>query len=275
LDLRRAISPYKKKAMDFENLQYLYKDGVARITLNRPDRLNSFNEGMLLELAHALDLLEEEKEARLMVLTGAGRGFCAGADLSVGLPEGPGADIGLVLERHYNPLISRIRNLPLPVLALVNGVAAGAGASFALACDLVLAAHSAKFVLAFARIGLVPDAGLTYFLVERIGSARAAGLALLGGEIDAREAERVGLIYKSVEDAELTSVSDDLIARLASAPTKALALTKKALQAAHDQQLSSQLRMEREFQGQLGRGHDFKEGVDAFRNKRAPQFLGR
>ena len=261
--------------MDFENLQFRYQQGVARITLNRPDRLNAFNEPMLIELAHALDLVEEEKDARLLVLTGAGRGFCAGADLAGGLPAGPDADIGLVLERHYNPLISRIRALALPVLAVVNGVAAGAGASFALACDLVLAAHSAKFVLAFARIGLVPDAGLTYLLVERVGMARASGLALLGEEISAQEAERVGLVYKSVADDELTSVAEGLIARLASAPTQALALTKKALYAAHDQQLAAQLRMERDFQARLGRGHDFKEGVDAFRNKRVAQFNGR
>ena len=261
--------------MAFDNIEFSIDDGVARITFNRPDRLNALNEPLLLEFAAALDQVEQTSELRVLVLSGAGRAFCSGADLLGGFKDGPQADIGLVLEQHYNPLITRLRALQAPVLAVVNGVAAGAGVSFALACDIVLAADRARFVLAFARIGLVPDAGLTYFLSERIGLARAMALTLLGEEIDARAAEQAGLIFKACPDAELVATAEALVSRLASSPTRALALTKQALYAAHQHQLSEQLHTERTFQAALGATEDFKEGVEAFRNKRAARFVGR
>lgn len=259
--------------MTFHHLIYSAKDGVVRISLNRPDRLNALDMPLLLEMAQALDLAEKEASLRVLVLTGEGRGFCAGADLAGGLPSSD--DIGLVLERHYNPFILRLRALRVPVVAVVNGVAAGAGASIALAADLTLAAHSARFVLAFARIGLLPDAGATYFLPQRIGLARALGLAMLGEQVDAVEAERIGLIWQAVPDAELQSTANALIARLSAAPTAALAATKEALYGASDRKLSEQLQHERESQRRLGQSADFAEGVAAFRDKRAAVFVGR
>jgi 2-(1,2-epoxy-1,2-dihydrophenyl)acetyl-CoA isomerase len=259
--------------MTFNNLLYSSEEGVVRISLNRPDRLNALDMPLLTELAEALDHAENEPSLRVLVVTGEGRGFCAGADLAQGLPAAD--DIGLVLERHYNPFILRLRALPVPVVAVVNGVAAGAGASIALAADLTLAAHSARFVLAFARIGLLPDAGSTYFLPERIGIARALGLALLGDQVDAVEAERIGLIWRAVPDADLKSAADTLIKRLASAPTAALAATKTALYGASNRALSEQLQHERESQKRLGQSADFAEGVAAFRDKRPAAFIGR
>jgi 2-(1,2-epoxy-1,2-dihydrophenyl)acetyl-CoA isomerase len=249
--------------------------GVARITLNRPERLNALNEGLLSQFAAALDQIESTQALRVVVITGAGRGFCAGADLSSGFAGGPDSDIGIVLERSYNPLIQRLRALEVPVLAVVNGVAAGAGASFALACDIVLAGTSARFVLAFARIGLVPDAGLTYFLSERVGLARAMGMALLGEELNAEDALSAGLIYKVCADQQLAKEAELLIQRLATAPTRALGLTKQALYAAQGHQLVEQLHLERQLQSQMGRTDDFREGVEAFREKRAARFRGR
>jgi len=259
--------------MTFDHLLYSAEDGVVRISLNRPDRLNALDMPLLTEMAAALDAAENEPSLRVLVLTGEGRGFCAGADIATGLPSTD--DIGLVLERHYNPFILRLRALPVPVVAVVNGVAAGAGASIALAADLTLAAHSARFVLAFARIGLLPDAGATYFLPQRIGIARALGLALLGEQIDAIEAERIGLIWRAVPDAELQSAANALIKRLSLAPTAALAATKEALYGASNRALSEQLKHERESQKKLGQSVDFAEGVAAFRDKRAAIFIGR
>jgi 2-(1,2-epoxy-1,2-dihydrophenyl)acetyl-CoA isomerase len=259
--------------MTSSSLLFAIDGDVARITLNRPDRLNALDLTLLDELARVLDQVERSDALRALALTGAGRGFCAGADLASGLPQGD--DIGLVLERHYNPLIKRIRALPMPVVSIVNGVAAGAGASLALAADFTLAAQSARFVLAFARIGLLPDAGATYFLPERIGIARALGLAMLGEEVHASEAERIGLIWRAYPDAELESAASALIDRLAKAPTRALAATKSALYGAAHRSLAEQLDVERELQKQLGRSADFKEGVAAFRDKRAALFVGR
>ncbi len=259
---------------------YAEADGVARITLNRPDKLNSFSDEMFRELQHALDRVKasaaREGGVRVLVLTGAGRGFCAGADLSVIDPHRVGeTDLGVMLERNYNPLILRLRAMTVPVLCAVNGVAAGAGASLALAADITLAAQSASFVLAFARIGLVPDAGATFFLPQRIGRARAAGLAMLGEKIDAETAERWGLVWKCIADADFASTVDAYAKRLASAPTRALIATRELLDAAENNTLEAQLSAEREAQSTAGRGADFQEGVSAFRDKRPAQFKGR
>ncbi len=265
---------------NYSTILYAEADGIARITLNRADKLNSFSDEMFRELQHALDRVEaaatREGGVRVLVLTGAGRGFCAGADLSVIDPDRVGeTDLGAMLERSYNPLILRLRALPVPVLCAVNGVAAGAGASLALAGDITLAAKSASFVLAFARIGLVPDAGATFFLPQRIGKTRAAGLAMLGEKIDAETAERWGLVWKCIADADFASTVDAYAKRLASAPTRTLIATRELLDHAENNTLEAQLSVEREAQSTAGRGADFREGVSAFRDKRPAQFKGR
>ncbi|MGI9026469.1 MAG: 2-(1,2-epoxy-1,2-dihydrophenyl)acetyl-CoA isomerase PaaG [Burkholderiaceae bacterium] len=265
---------------DYSTILFTEDGGVARITLNRADKLNAFSEEMFRELQQALDRVEasaaHEGGARVLVLTGAGRGFCAGADLSVIDPDNIAAtDLGTMLERSYNPLVLRLRAMPVPVLCAVNGVAAGAGASLALAGDITIAARSASFVLAFARIGLVPDAGATFLLPQRIGKARAAGLAMLGEKIDAATAEQWGLVWKCVDDAEFAGAVDAYAKRLAIAPTRALIATRELLSAAENNTLKEQLSAERDAQSAAGRGADFKEGVTAFRDKRAAQFKGR
>jgi 2-(1,2-epoxy-1,2-dihydrophenyl)acetyl-CoA isomerase len=266
------------------SLTYAEADGVARITLNRPDRLNAFSESMFVELRAALDRVEASAAAdggaRVLVLTGAGRGFCAGADLASIDPDrfaasGTPPDVGLVLERDYNPLALRLRQLPVPVLCAINGVAAGAGASLALAGDITIATRSASFVLAFARIGLVPDAGATFFLPQRIGRARAMGLAMLGEKIDAETAERWGLIWQCVDDDAFATTIDAYAKRLAVAPTRALIGTRALLDAAETATLAEQLVAERMAQAEAGRGADFKEGLLAFREKRPARFTGR
>jgi 2-(1,2-epoxy-1,2-dihydrophenyl)acetyl-CoA isomerase len=261
--------------MTYETIQFEQADGVARITLNRPERLNALCEATFPELHDALDRAEAGS-LRVLVIAAAGRGFCAGADLEQ--PLGTGSrderDIGATLERNYNPLIERLRSLPVPVVSVVNGVAAGAGVSLALAADLTIAARSASFVLAFARIGLVPDAGATYFLAERIGVARAQGLALLGEKLSAFDAAAWGLIWKCVEDDELAARVDELVARLRVGPTVGLGLTKQAIYAAGERTLAAQLRLERELQARAGRTADFEEGVAAFLAKRAARFTG-
>jgi 2-(1,2-epoxy-1,2-dihydrophenyl)acetyl-CoA isomerase len=262
--------------MTYETIVFEHTEGVARITLNRPDRLNALCEAMFPEIHHALDRAQAQP-LRVLVITGAGRGFCAGADLEHPLGTGTRAerDIGVTLERNYNPLIARLRELPVPVISAVNGVAAGAGVSIALAADIVIAARSASFVLAFARIGLVPDAGATYFLSERIGTARTLGLALLGEKLSATDAAGWGLIWQCVEDEALSETVEALVARLRVGPTAGLALTKRAIYAAREQSLSEQLHLERELQAQAGRTDDFEEGVAAFLAKRAARFSGR
>ena len=267
-------------ATNYSTIIHAEADGIARITLNRPDKLNSFSDEMFREIQQALDRVEASSAhgggARVLVLTGAGRGFCAGADLSAIDPDNIAAtDLGAMLERNYNPLILRLRALPVPVLCAVNGVAAGAGASLALAGDITLAAKSASFVLAFARIGLVPDAGATFFLPQRIGKARAAGLSMLGEKVDAETAERWGLVWKCIADAEFATSVDTYAKRLASAPTRALIATRELLNGAENNTLEAQLSAERTAQSNAGRGADFREGVAAFRDKRPAQFKGR
>ncbi|RMD87729.1 MAG: 2-(1,2-epoxy-1,2-dihydrophenyl)acetyl-CoA isomerase [Alphaproteobacteria bacterium] len=262
--------------MAFETIAFESEGALAIITLDRPDKLNSFNEAMHRELAQALDRVEEG-DFRCLLLTGRGRGFCAGQDLSDRLvqPGNAPADLGYSLETWYNPLIRRLRALPMPVVCAVNGVAAGAGANIALACDIVLAARSAKFIEPFARLGLVPDSGGTWILPRLVGYARASGMALLGEPVDAETAERWGLIWKVIDDAALMDEARALAAHLATQPTAGLARTKRALLAAATNDLDTQLDLERDLQRESGYSEDYREGVAAFFEKRPPQFRGR
>ncbi len=248
---------------------------VAVITLNRPDRLNSFNENMHLALQAAMETVRTSG-ARCLLLTGAGRGFCAGQDLGDRAVD-PGADapdLGRSIERFYNPLIRAIRSLDMPVVCAVNGVAAGAGANIALACDIVLAGHSASFVQAFCRLGLLPDSGGTYFLPRLVGSARSMGLAMLGDKVSAQQAEDWGMIWKTVPDQNLMVEARGLADHLATQPTQGLALVKRALHASTGHDLDTQLDLERDLQREAGRTDDYREGVSAFLAKRVPTYSG-
>ena len=262
--------------MAYDNILFSSEGSVARITLNRPDRLNSFTQAMHADLRDALARVKSDATLRVLLLTGAGRGFCAGQDLTEGeVPPGKPIDIGGIIERSYKPLVLALRSLPMPVVCAVNGVAAGAGANVALACDIVVAAKSASFIQAFCKIGLLPDAGGTYFLPRLVGSARARGLALLGDKLSGEQAAEWGLIWKCVDDDALTATVEALLRQLAAAPTRALAATKEALDAASGNTLEAQLNCERDLQQTLGRSADFQEGVAAFREKRPPRFSGR
>jgi len=263
--------------MSYENIIFSNEAGIARLTLNRPERLNSFNDAMHAEVRDALTKVGSDSTLRVLLLTGAGRGFCAGQDLAdrAVAPDSEPVDIGASIERNYKPLVLTLRALPLPVVCAVNGVAAGAGANIALACDIVIAAKSASFIQAFARIGLLPDAGGTFFLPRLVGSARATGLAMLGEKLSAEQAAEWGLIWKCVDDAELTPTVDALLQHFATAPTRGLAATKRALQLAAGNTLEAQLDVERDAQRELGRSEDYREGVGAFAAKRAPKFTGK
>jgi len=251
--------------------------GVARITLNRPDRLNSFNDTMHAQLRQALDRVKTDTSVRVLLLTGAGRGFCAGQDLGdrAVAPGGAAVDLGASIERNYMPLILTLRALPVPVVCAVNGVAAGAGVNIALAWDIVIATRSASFIQAFCKIGLVPDSGGTYWLPRLVGTARAMGLAMLGDKLSAEQAEAWGLIWKCVDDAQFASTIAQLVGQLAQAPTKGLAATKHAIYAAEGHSLDQQLALERDVQRMLGNSEDYREGVAAFIAKRQPAFKGR
>jgi 2-(1,2-epoxy-1,2-dihydrophenyl)acetyl-CoA isomerase len=253
-----------------------HREGYRVITLNRPDRLNSFNEAMHAALMSALVDAETDGNCRALILTGAGRGFCAGQDLSDRVfSPGQVPDLSSTLERLYNPLVRKIRSLQMPVICAVNGVAAGAGANIALACDIVLAARSAKFIQAFAKLGLVPDSGGTWFLPRLVGTARARALALLAEPVSAEQAEAWGMIWKAVDDAALTDEAHRLAAHFAVQPTVGLGLIKQALDASEMNDLDRQLDLERDLQGRAGRTPDYLEGVTAFFEKRQPKFTGR
>jgi 2-(1,2-epoxy-1,2-dihydrophenyl)acetyl-CoA isomerase len=270
----RRITEYFQ--VSYQNVLFDIADGIARLTFNRPERLNSFNTEMHAEVRAALDEVKTSA-ARVLVITGAGRGFCAGQDLNdrAVAPGGAAPDLADSIERNYKPLVLTLRALPLPVIAAVNGVAAGAGANIALACDLVIAARSASFVQAFSKLGLIPDSGGTWFLPRLVGTAHALGLTLLGEKLPAEQAAAWGLIWRCVEDAELAGVVDTLARQLAEAPTRGLARTKQAIYQGWNRTLAQQLDVERDYQGELGRSADYAEGVAAFAAKRAPRFTGR
>ncbi|NIE95401.1 2-(1,2-epoxy-1,2-dihydrophenyl)acetyl-CoA isomerase [Acinetobacter sp. Tr-809] len=263
--------------MDYNNIIVEEKNAVGYLTFNRPKALNSFNVEMHHEVAEVLNLWSKKQEVRCIVISGEGRGFCAGQDLGdrVVDPNAAAPDLGYSIETYYNPLIRTIVNMPKPVICAVNGVAAGAGANIALACDLVVAAKSANFVQAFCRLGLVPDSGGTWFLPRAVGQARAMGLALLGDKLPAETAKEWGMIWDVAEDAELKSKVTELAERLAKQPTFGLSLIKKAIHQSSNNSFDEQMFLERDLQRIAGRSEDYREGVQAFMNKREPDFQGR
>jgi 2-(1,2-epoxy-1,2-dihydrophenyl)acetyl-CoA isomerase len=247
----------------------------ATLTLNRPDRLNAITAGMHEELRDALKEIRDDGGTRCLLITGAGRAFCSGQDLSERVfPEDTVPDLGESLDKRYNPLVRSIRDLPMPVVCAVNGVAAGAGCNLALACDIVLAARSASFVQPYCQLGLIPDAGGTWTLPRLVGRARAMALAMLGDRVSAEQAEAWGMIWRVVDDDALMTEAHALVGHLASRPTRGLALTKRAINAAAGNNLEQQLDLERDLQRLAGRTADYREGVSAFMNKRDPRFKG-
>lgn len=261
----------------YHAIAFTYRQGVGVLTLDRPERLNSFTEAMHGELKHAFGFLQQQSDLRGVVITGRGRGFCAGQDLNdrKPLPEGERRDLSAGLTAHYAPLIQTIRALPVPVVALVNGVAAGAGASVALACDVVFAVASATFIQAFSKIGLVPDAGGTYFLPRQIGTARAMGTFLFGEPVSAAQAEAWGLIWKCIPDEAYDQTLNDIVERLAHGPTRAYGGTKQLVQASGANTLTQQLDLEAGIQKTMGYTDDYLEGMRAFAEKRPPAFKGK
>lgn len=262
--------------MSEPTILFAASNGVARITLNRPDKLNSFNRTMHAELRAVITQVANDPDIRAVVLAGAGRGFCAGQDLAdLSFEPGHSTDLGGVVDQLFNPLIRSIQALRKPVIARIQGIAAGAGANLALACDLVIASRSASFLQAFVNIGLLPDSGGTFFLPHKVGTARAMGLAMLGEKLAADKAEAWGLIWKCVEDDMLDAEIDKLANRLAGMPTMAIGAAKLAIHAAQHQTLDASLDLERDLQASLSASHDYLEGVQAFLQKRPPNFKGR
>lgn len=256
----------------YTHIRFSFTDSIATITLNRPQRYNSFIRGMALEVQHALDHAAT-LQARCIVLTGEGKAFSAGEDLNeVTDPDGPPMD--RIVAEHFNPIIHRLRNIAIPVIAAVNGIAAGAGANIALACDIVVAKESAYFLQAFSAIGLIPDSGGTFHLPRLIGWQRASALMMLGEKTGAREAQEMGMIYKAIPDDAFDAYVEELSSRIAQMPTKGLALTKKALNLSLSSTLHEQLEHEERLQTLAGATSDYKEGVQAFLEKRKAQFTG-
>lgn len=254
------------------SIQFEIREAIGFLTLNRPDKYNAFNREMALLMQEALDACKDN-EVRCVYITGGGRAFSAGQDLEeVVDPNGP--DITMILKEHYNPIVRQIRELDKPVIAAVNGVAAGAGANIALCCDIVVAAQSASFMQAFSRIGLIPDSGGTFFLPRLVGWQKASALMMLGDKIPAEEAERMGMLYKVFPNETFAEESMAIARTLAAMPTKALAMTKELLDISLINDYEEQLHDEEIFQERAGRTQDYKEGVQAFLEKRAPQFKG-
>jgi 2-(1,2-epoxy-1,2-dihydrophenyl)acetyl-CoA isomerase len=262
--------------MSYEAILFSIEQSIARITLNRPERLNSFTNQMHAELRDALTRCTSEG-ARVLVITGAGKGFCAGQDLNdrAVTPGQAAVDLGESMEKNYAPLVQSIRSLPMPVIAAVNGVAAGAGCNFALACDLVVAKESASFLQPFCKLGLIPDTGGSYFLPRLVGTQRAMGLALLGDKLTAKRAADLGLIWECVADDEFAAHNDALAAQLASGPTLGYARTKRAIYTSANHTLDEQLALEGALMRECGYSEDYREGVAAFKEKRVARFIGR
>lgn len=261
--------------MTFETILFEIQQGAARLTLNRPEKLNSFTTRMHAEIRAALTELEATEGVRVLVITGAGRGFCAGQDLAdPAFADTENLDAAETLETNYNPLLHRLRRLSMPVVAAVNGVAAGAGCNLALAGDIVVATQSASFIEVFSRIGLIPDAGGTYVLPRLVGTARAMALSMLAEPVNAEQAQAMGLIWKCIPDDKFHAEVDALVQKLCVAPTRALGLIKKAIYASPGNDFDTQLKLEAHLQREAGTTHDFREGVKAFLEKRPARFTG-
>ena len=265
---------------DYQYIHYSVAHGVATLTLNRPDKLNSLMGAMMLEMFSALGDAAQDESVRAVVLTGAGRAFCAGQDLAdPAMSPKPGsntpADVGDVVDTFYSPLVRRLRAMPKPVLCAVNGVAAGAGANIALACDIVIAVHTASFIQPFCKLGLVPDAGGTWLLPQLVGRARATGLAMLGDKLSAEQAAQWGLIWKCVATADFDAEVNAIAKTLAAGPTLGFVRTREAIDAAATNSLDTQLDLEAAMQRELGNSQDYAEGVQAFIAKRPPVFTGK
>ena len=262
--------------MTFTSIDFQLKNAVATLVLNRPDTLNSFTRAMHEEVQQVIKTVREDNTIRCLLITATGRGFCAGQDLNDRAVKASDQtpDLGESVERYYNPLIRSITSLEKPVICAVNGVAAGAGASIALACDIVLAARSAKFIQAFCKIGLVPDSGGTWHLPRALGLPRAKGLALLGDKLSAEQAEQWGLIWQCVDDDKLQPEAQALAEHLATQPTQGLSTIKQLLNASFSNPLHQQLELEKDAMRRLGQSNDYREGVAAFMEKRSPQFTG-
>lgn len=249
------------------------ENGVCELKLNRPEVFNSFNKAMAIALQEALDDCEKDPAVRAIVITGEGKAFCAGQDLAEATdPNGP--EMESIVRDHYNPIILRIRNIEKPVIAAVNGVAAGAGANIALACDMAIARESASFIQAFSKIGLIPDSGGTFFLPRIVGMQKALAIMMTGEKVMAKEAEEMGMIYKAVGDDEFEETVAKMVGKLAKMPTRGLGLTKKAVNQSWTNNLDEQLEVERVLQTEAGKTKDFEEGVNAFLEKRKPEFAG-
>lgn len=255
------------------NINFNIENGVGIITLNRPDKFNSFVRQMAFDLQARLDECEKNAEVRSIYLTGEGKAFCAGQDLAEAIDPNL-TDLNKIVEEHYNPIIERLRNIEKPIVCAVNGVAAGAGANIALACDITIAAKSASFIQAFSKIGLIPDSGGTYFLPRLIGFQKATALMFLGDKIMAEDAEKMGMIYKAVADENLQEEAMKSAQQLAKMPTKGIGLTKRLLNQSYNNTLTQQLAMENEIQTIAGSTYDYNEGVNAFLEKRKPNFKG-